>query len=178
MKTFLWFILLFELAINVHGQEFSKDFKSVTVDKQVREFPDRFDLATPLSSFISLTYVYINGRDHLLRSVNTIKNSSLFPDSTSPDSPVPDDEKKWYLDTKINEVIIYKDSVAFVISKTEDVLQFYYSARSFYFEAGKWVTAGEDAAENIEDARQFISSHIDGYFTEFRLIQKEFYGAK
>jgi TATA-box binding protein (TBP) (component of TFIID and TFIIIB) len=50
--------------------------------------------------------------------------------------------------------------------------------RSFYFEAGKWVTSGERTAENIEDARQFISSHIDGYFTEFRLIQKEFYGAK
>jgi hypothetical protein len=178
MKNFLSFVFLFTLILNTYGQGSSKDFKSITVDKQVKEFPEQFDLGTPLNSFITLNYIYINGTDHLLRAVNTIKNNSLFPDSTAPNSHVPDDEKEKYLDTKINEVIIYKDSVAFVISKTEDVLQFYYSVRSFYFEAGKWVTSGERTAENIEDARQFISSHIDGYFTEFRLIQKEFYGAK
>lgn len=176
MKAFLSFICLFVLTMNSHEQQISPDFKTITINKKIKEFSDQFDLSSPLHSFITLKYISINGKNRLLRSVSTVKDREIFPDSTAEDSQVPANVKNRYLEIKINEVITYKDSVAFVISEDFDEdQQFYYSIRSFYLEAGNWVTSGESTAQNIEDAHQFVADRAELFFQDFHLILKDFY---
>jgi hypothetical protein len=176
MKNSLLFVLLLALAINTYGQEFSSDFKTIAVNKKIKEFPDRFDLSSPLNSFITLNYIYINGKDRLLKTIYTIKYKSTLPDSIKTDSQVNEDEKRKYLDVKIDEITIYKDSVTFVISEDIDnEYRPYFSIRSFYLESNNWVTSGENTSLNIEEARQIIKDRAKMFFEEFKSIQNEFY---
>ena len=176
MKTFLSFVCLFVFSMTSREQQSSSDFKTITVNKKVREFSDQFDLRSPLYSFITLKYISINGKNRLLKSVNTVKNEAIFPDSMAEDLQVPAEVKMRYLEVKIDEVITYKDSVAFVISEdTDEEQQFYYSIRSFYLEAANWVTSGESTARNIEDAHQFIKDRAELFIQDLRMILKNFY---
>lgn len=171
MKILL--LILFVLVKNCYGQDLSIDFKTIPVGKNVKEFPDNFDLNSPLNSFVTFKYASANGKNGLLQSVNSIKTKRYFPDSTATNSLVPADERNRYLNIKINEVIIYKDSVAFVISQDEDIeKQSYYSIRSFYLEGGKWVTSGESTAKSIEQAHQFISDRAILFYEDFQSAQK------
>jgi len=162
--------------MNSREQQISSDFKTITVNKKVREFSDQFDLRSPLRSFITLKYISLNGKNRLLKSVNSVKNRAILPDSMAEDSQVPDDVKIRYLEVMIDEVITYKDSVAFVISEDADEeQQFYYSIRSFYLEAGHWMTSGESTARNIEDAHKFIENRVELFIQDLRMTLKNFY---
>jgi hypothetical protein len=164
------------ITTDSYEQEFSSAFKIVTINKKVKEFPNKFDLNSPLNSFITLQYIYIDGKYKLLRSVNTIKNRSIFPDSSQDDIKIADETKVRYLNVTINEVIFYKDSIAFVISENEDEdHQSYFSIRSFYLEAAFWVTSGESTSLSIEESHQFINERADLFFEDFKSILNEFY---
>ena len=176
MKFFLLLTLMLVITTESYEQEFSSAFKIVTVNRKIKEFPNRFDLSSPLNSFISLQYIYIDEKYKLLRSVNTIKNKSIFPDSSQNDVIIEGKPKERYLNVKINEVISYKDSIAFVISESEDEdHQPYFSIRSFYLEAARWVTSGESTSLSIVEAHQFINNKADLFFEDFESIQNEFY---
>jgi hypothetical protein len=169
MKIALSILLSFIFVLKSYGQDLSPDFKTISVNKKIREFPDQFDLSSPLNSFVTLKYIYINGKNRLLRSVNTIKNKLLFPDSSAQNSQVSEEKKNKYLNTIILEIIIYKDSIAFVINEDEES---YYSVRSFYLELGNWVSSGESVLNSVEEARQFISDRAMLFFQDFRMVQK------
>jgi hypothetical protein len=176
MKSSLSFILLFLLIISAYGQEFPSDFKTVTINKQLNQFPDQFDLSSPLASFVTFNYTFINGKDKLLRIICSIKHKSLLPDSTASDSQVSEEVKKLHLYATINQVIIYKDSISFVISHMiGENKGSYYSIRSFYVELGKWVNNGEDLCNDIRSARRFIINRAEIFFEDFQQIQKKFY---
>jgi len=175
MKTVVSFLIAVLLSLKINAQDESLNFKMITINKQVKDFPDQFDLSSPLNSFVTLKYIYANGKNRLLRSVNSIKNKSIFPDSTVQDSQPADDARNRHLNIKIKEVITYRDSVAFVLSEDEDDEGKYYSIRSFSIETGKWVTGGEDGRRDIDEARQFILDRAWLFFENFKLIQKNFF---
>lgn len=64
----------------------SSDFKTVTVNKKVKDFSDKFDLSSPLNSYITYSYIEINGKDGLLSRICTTPNKQYWPDSTAVDS--------------------------------------------------------------------------------------------
>lgn len=165
MKYFFLNFFLCVLCLNVFGQNLSSDFIITPVNKMVKEFPDTFDLSSPLKSLITLSYIYINGKDRLLREVSTIKNRYYFPDSTAPDLHVTDRIKSRFLETTVKEIIYYKDSIACTISKTQDSL---YSIRPFYLENGKWVQGGEDERNSIDESRQHFEKFADSYLQLLR----------
>lgn len=149
-KAFPVFLLLL-CFFTGFGQELSSDFKIVTVNKKVREFPDLFDLSSPLSSCISFNYLLINGKDGLLRPASSRRIQSYLPDPGAKDSKVSEKSRNNYLDKLINEVVIYKDTIACVISVYTETL---YSIRFLSLENSKWVNAGEDVGTSIADSRQ------------------------
>lgn len=169
-------MLLFILSMNSYEQELSSDFKTITVNKRLSDFPDKFDLSSPLNSFITINYIFINGKDRLLRAVCSAGKKSLCPDSTAADSPVSDDIKNLHLNAVINEIVLYKNSVAFVISHMiSEEKESYFSIRSFYLELGNWVNNGEDLRDDLTSARLFVRNGAELFFENFQWIQKNFY---
>ncbi len=175
MKKFLLAVTILAITITGYGQSPVSKFKTINVDKKIKEFPDQFDLSSPLNSFVTLYYIYANGRNGLLRSVNTIRNKSLLPEPDAPNANVSDADKNMYIETKVDEIIYYKDSVAFVINEIEEDGIESFVCRSFYFEANKWVTSGESPVPTMEEARQFVKGRAPLFFAEYESIQDEFY---
>lgn len=154
--------------MNSYGQELSSDFRTVPVNKKIKEFPDQFDLSTPLKSCITFNYLLVNGKECFLRIASTEKNKYSFPDSNAPDSKVTEEARNKYLNMNIKEVIIYKDSVASVISEFKESR---YSIRGFNLENGKWVNAGENQRSTMAESRQYFAKYAGQQLCTLRKIK-------
>ena len=171
MKLFSALISLFIIA-NAYGQEINSDFRTIAVNKKVKEFPDKFDLSSPLNSFVTLKYILMNGKDGLQWKICSADKRSSLPDSTSPDSEVPEDVRQFHLNTIIQDIILYKDSVAFIISQLfQDDGEPFYSVRNFHPEQGKWVVNGEDLFHDIKSANKYIRNRAGYFYKDFQLSQ-------
>lgn len=171
MKLFSALIFLFIIA-NANGQQFTSDFRTIAVNKKVKEFPDKFDLTSPLNSFVTLKYILMNGKDGLQWKICSPDKKSLLPDSTAPDSEVPENVRLVHLNTIIQEIILYKDSVAFIISQlSQDNGKSFYSVRNFHPEKGKWVVNGEDLFPDIESANEYIRNRAEYFYKDYQLGQ-------
>ena len=174
MKLFFPVLPLLITAI-ADGQPFNANFKILPIKKKVKDFPDKFDLSSALNSFITLKYILINGKDGLQRKICSANKKSSLPDSTAFDSEVPADIKQQHLNTVIQEIVLYKDSVAFVISQlTEDNGDVYYSVRNFHPENANWVVNGEDLFRDIESANKYIHDRAEYFYRDFLLNQKTY----
>jgi len=151
MKIAFPVFLLLLCFLHSPAQELSSDFKIVPVNKRINEFPDKFDLTSPLSSCISFNYLLINGKDGLFRSASSRRIQAYLPDSKAKDSKVSEKSRNNYLNKLINEVVIYKDSIACAISVYSESL---YSIRYLSLENSRWVNAGEDVGTSVADSRQ------------------------
>ena len=158
MKNSLIFLVLSLLSIMTFGQDLPKEFKTVLVNKKIKEFRDTIDLSSPLKTCASVNYIMINGKNSLWREVSTVRFKAFMPDPTVPDSKVTEEVKSRFLETTIKEIIYYKDSVACAISEIRDSL---FSIRPFYFENGKWLQAGEDERKSMESARQHFAKYAE-----------------
>ena len=167
MKNALTLFFVFILSMNAFCQELSKDFKTIKVNKKISEFPDKFDLSSPLNSCITYNYIRINGKDRLLCSVNSILYKADLPDTNAPDSKISAADRDIYLNTIIKEVIIYKDSIACVIGEYKPSR---FSVRSFRYEFGKWVSFGESIRNNIEESRQHFAEYAVLYLHQLQRV--------
>ena len=171
MKLFSALISFFIIA-NANGQQFDSDFRIITVNKKIKEFPDKFDLSSPLKSFVTLKYILINGKDGLQWRICSADKKSLLPDSTAPDSEVPESLRLVHFNTVIQEIILYKDSVAFIISQVpQGNGESFYSVRNFHPEKGKWVVNGEDLFPDIESTNEYIRNRAVYFYKDYELGQ-------
>jgi uncharacterized iron-regulated protein len=155
------------MSLMIYGQDLSSNFKTITVNKKIKEFPDTMDLSSPLKACITINYIMINGKDRLWREVSTVKFKATMPDSTTHDSKVPENIKSLYLETTIKEIIYYKDSLACSIS---EVKQSNYLVRFYNLESNKWVNSGEDEKNSLENARLHFKKYADQNLNELRQI--------
>lgn len=140
--VFIFGILLSSLALNA---------QTTTVNKKLKEYPDKFDLSTPLKAGITFSYFAVNGEESLWRENSSYFIKAYFPNKSETQRRKVDNSYKSYLlNATIKEVIVYKDSVACMITQndTED-----YSIRMLGFEDGRWLNIGEDLGESLEAAR-------------------------
>jgi len=152
MKHYFTFLLLIFLFTNVHSQEVKSDIKLRSIEKQVKEFSNKYDLSTPLNSFITFKYLKSEGKQKLYRSVNSYRIKGAFPKENAPDARVKDTKKEKLLNTKIREIIVYKDSIACVITDYTTAPMCIITYLSL--EDGKWLNAGEDLGNDLADARK------------------------
>lgn len=157
-----WFII-----VNANGQPSDSLFKTISVNKRVKEFPDTFDLSSPLKSFVTLKYILLNGKEGLQWKVCPADKRSMLPDSTAADADVPQSVRELHLNTMILEIVFYKDSIALIMSQlTGDNGESFYSVRNFHTEEGKWVVNGEDLFQGIEGARDYISKRANYFYQQ------------
>ncbi|MBE0643907.1 MAG: hypothetical protein IH600_07485 [Bacteroidetes bacterium] len=151
-RAFIAAFILITFSTSLHAQNVADDVQVVEVNKRVRDFPDRYDLSSPLRSFVTFKHLMAKGSQSLLRSVNTYRNRAYFPEDDAPDVQVEPEKRTSILGTHIREVVLYRDSVAAVLTDYQDgplVIITY-----MIHEDGKWLSAGEDLGNDLEDARK------------------------
>lgn len=168
MKRNISLLFFIMLHLNSFEQELSQNFKIIQIDKKLIDFPDTLDLSSPLKSFITISYIMANGKNHLWRSVSTQKIKYFLPESTAPDSKLSATERVYFLNSIIKEIIIYKDSVACVISQFRETR---YRIRGMNLENGKWVNIGEDVEESLESAKQHFNKYAYNSLLNLRKVQ-------
>ena len=154
-QVFAFTILLIILSTITYAQNDEKDFVIMNINKQVNEYLDHFDLSSPINSFITFKYLQSEGKQGLYRSVNSYKYRDFFPKENTPDAIVQEETKEKLLNTKINEIVIYKDSVAGIITDPPAKSTFTLPMQIITYltlEEGKWLNAGENLGNDIDDA--------------------------
>ncbi len=149
MKILFVSIISIFAFVNLLKAQRQNDFQVITINRTVKEHKDTLDLSTPLKSFVSFKYLKSKGKEALYRDVNSYKIKALFPDKNTPDKSTDELKKESLLNTKINEILIYNDSVAGVISDYQPPLQI---VTYLTFENGQWLNAGEGLGNNKKDA--------------------------
>ena len=149
-KLIIIVLILFVNLITVNAQEQTTELRLINVDKNLKDYTNRYDLSTPLKSFITFKFLQSEGKKSKYRSVNSYRIKGAFPKESTPDIEVADTKKISILNKKIKEVIYYKDSVAAVLSPYVEPMYiiYYYS-----LENGKWLGAGEGLGNDLNDAR-------------------------
>ena len=105
MKRFISILAICCVAIAVKAQ-------STTINKQLKDFPETFDLSTPLDAGITCSYLAVNGKDNLWRDASAYMIREYLPKCNAPDRTVNEIKKTRMLNATIKEVIVYRDSVA------------------------------------------------------------------
>lgn len=169
-KIFL--ILSFMACSGTHGycQNDTGMVRVEPIDKRIGGFEDKFNLGTPLNSYLTFSYILADGRRGLLKSVITYRNQSDMPDPATPDKPLGEQQRKKLLDRKIVEMRYYGDSVAAVILEYDELPT--HIIGWLTYEDGQWMNAGEDLGNSLEDARMRAdqkSEQIAGYVR--RIVQ-------
>jgi hypothetical protein len=144
MKRFISILVICCLAAAIKAQ-------STTINKQLKNFPDTFDLSTPLNAGITCSYLIVNGKENLWRNASAYMIREYLPKSKALDRTVNETKKTRMLNGTIKEVIVYKDSVACMITQIDSA---FYSIRALGFEEGKWLNIGEDMGNGLENSRE------------------------
>ena len=135
---------------------------TLDINKTLKDFSEIYNQETPLNAFISIKYVLVNGRESKLKQLSSYYLKDRLSD-TVPDIMVDEKRKNKLLDSHIDRVLIYHDSIAAVINK---ISENFYGLWNFYRENGKWVSAGEDlGGETIIESeitfREKAKMHIE-----------------
>jgi len=128
------------------------DAQSIIINKQLKDFPDTFDLSTPLNAGVTCSYLLVNEKDNLLwRDASAYTIREFFPKNNAISLIVNEAYKTRLLNGTIEEVLVYKDSIACTITQIDTT---YYSIRMLDFEDGKWLNIGEDMGRSLENSRE------------------------
>ncbi|MDR2388174.1 MAG: hypothetical protein LBD89_00095 [Tannerellaceae bacterium] len=134
------------------------DFETMDIDKPVKDFPVKYSCETPLDAYIAISYIGVNGKQSLWRPFSAYRFHHLFADENTKDKTIPEKNRNELLNREIKECIIYKDSVAAVITGSDkDSL---YLIRYLSKENGKWLNAGENIEEGLAKARASIIDYL------------------
>ncbi len=161
MKRCLFlFILSFIWGLTPYAQLKKEDFKIKEINKKVKDFNLQMDLNHPLNSFVSLYKLRIEGKLSQYRNIYSYRLKGYQPKSNTADIEIPDEKKEKLLNTKITEVIYYKDSIACILSP---YIQSMYLITYFSFENGAWLCAGEDLGADLKSARDNFMSKAPNF---------------
>jgi len=146
-------------CISTTGIAQNNDFKTITINKLVNEFPEQYSKATPIDAFISISNIIANGKMSMKRAYSSYSIYQSLSKKRTLDQEVSEKSKNQILNWKIKECIIYKDSAAAVISAINDTNTFHLI---LYFskENGEWLFAKEDGGEEFVDAQNKATNHL------------------
>ncbi|WP_165024903.1 erythromycin esterase family protein [Dysgonomonas sp. ZJ279] len=151
--------LVFSLTTLTAISQNTNDFKTIAVDKRVKDFPEEYSKATPIDAFISISNITANGKMSMKRAYSSYSIYQSFSKQRTPDREIPEELKNKILNWEIKECIIYRDSTAAVISTMDDANSFYLI---IYFskENGEWLLAKEDGVGEFVDAQNKAINHL------------------
>lgn len=153
---FFYFVFIL-ISFTVIAQN-KADFETMDIDKPVKDFPVKYSCETPLDAYLAISYIGANGKQSMWRSFSSYRFHYSFADENTKDKTIPEKNRNEILNREIKECIIYKDSVAAVITTSDkDSL---YLIRYLSKENGKWLNAGEDIEEGLAKARASIIDYL------------------
>ena len=116
-----------------------EDYKSVNVNKSLKEYTEINKQDSPINAFISFKYISVSGQKSKYKALSSFSMQSRYKEDT-PNIRVDDKTRDKHLNTVVNKVFVYNDLVAGVVNRMYDD---YYGLWFFYQENGKWMNAGE-----------------------------------
>jgi len=135
MKRLIFSLLLVIAFTN----SFSQDYHTQIINKKVNDFAYTNDFSTPLNAFVSLQYLIADGRWYDVFKKSTYRFH--IGNSNEPsDQETTEENKTAELNSTIQEIITYCDSIAEVIYIERDSI---YYTRSLLCEQGVWVNSGQ-----------------------------------
>jgi hypothetical protein len=167
MKSKIAFTVLLLSVLIACQRNVKSDFKTIQVNKKIRDFQDVMDLSSPLKAGISISYLTINGKNSGWYKLSSERLKPFFSDTTAADSQVPENIKVEYLNTEIKEIITYRDSIAWVISEANDSS---FLLRWLNLEHINWVNDGEDGSRSIEALHQLIHQNATTALNRLRKV--------
>jgi len=117
-----------------------KEYKTIDVNKSLKEYPKINKQDSPINAFISFKYFSASGQRSKYKELSCFSLQSRLKDGT-PDINIDEKTRNKHLNTVVNKVFIYNNLVAGVVNRMCDD---YYGLWFFYQEKGKWMNAGED----------------------------------
>ena len=156
-------IILSLVAMNVSFTCKANDgWETIKIDRRVSDYAFKgIDQSSPLSYYLSRAYVMSEGKMGLMAKMSTIK---LELDTCEVDVAVDSAKKQRILDEKIVKIVIYKDTVAAIVTEYGDWQIFSYT----WIENGKWVNGGQGLAENMEDTDRQLKENMPNIYGIFR----------
>ncbi|MDR0507677.1 MAG: hypothetical protein LBH32_12810 [Dysgonamonadaceae bacterium] len=152
MKKLFIFLLLVIACTASHSQ----DFVITSVDKQVKEYGEKFDFSTPLDAYVSFQYLLAKGKNSMFRNVSSFKIQPAISKNAK-DVGVPENYKNFLINQTIKGVVTYKDPVAAVVCSYQDSL---YSFRYFTLEENQWLNCGEDVATGLSATYEKVKNNL------------------
>ncbi|MFA6482973.1 MAG: hypothetical protein WCW62_10370 [Bacteroidales bacterium] len=166
MKIFLLTITasIFISVLSI-GQSLSGDFEILKVNKLQKDFPDEFNLSSPLKSRITLGYIWINGTDGLYRKIRIQSGKIFDPPEKTPNKVVSENARNFYLNSTISEIILYKDSLACAITRYKESR---YSCEYFELDKNQWLYSGGDPCSSLEECHKQFNRSVSYLLTRMR----------
>lgn len=106
----------------------------LNVGKTASDFPENYDLSSPLNASVAIAYLFSSGRfSRYPQFASRTLTPRLGEMKDRPADPS-------HLNNTIDRVLVYRDKLAGIVKKHKD----FYAIQYFYLENGKWMCAGED----------------------------------
>ena len=151
---FLTTFFLFFSVCFIFAQNLQTDYKVLNVNKQVSNITYSKPYASALENYIARIHLWINGEYSPIYSemIDEIVRQS-------PRNKYSEKSAEKMLNSEIEQVVIYKDSIGFVFRKDKTDPDGYLVGTSV-FENGKWLGNGEDIcfANNIDETKQYVEN--------------------
>ncbi|MGB5989733.1 MAG: peptidase E [Marinifilaceae bacterium] len=116
------------------------DYKTILINKAVKEYAINNKQDSPLNSFVGYKRILSNGKMSKTKALSCSYLQNKLEDN-APDKIVNKKKRDKNLNTIVNKIFIYNDVFAGVVNRMYDD---YYGLWYFYKENGKWLNAGED----------------------------------
>ena len=141
------------------------EWETKKIDRRVSDYAFKgIDQSSPLNYYLSRAYVLSEGKMGLMAKMSTAK---FELDTCATDEVVNAAKRQRILDEKIVKIVIYKDSVAAIVTEYGDWLIFSYT----WIENGKWVNGGQGMAENMEDTDRQLKENMPTLYRDLPRIK-------
>lgn len=141
------------------------EWETIKIDHRVSDYAFKgIDQSSPLNYYLSRANVMSEGKMGLMAKMSSAK---FELDTCATDEVVDATKKQRILDEKIVKIVIYKDSVAAIVTEYGDWLIFSYT----WIENGKWVNGGQGMAENMEGTDRQLKESLPTFYQDLPRIK-------
>jgi hypothetical protein len=164
LKRFMLLLVMLPAATFISAQE---QFIQQQINRRVSEYNHvGIDQSSPLSYYLSRAYIMAEGKMGQMAKMSTAK---FELDTCEVNVPVDSAKKQRILDEKILKIVIYKDSVAAIVTEYSENWQLFSYT---WIENGKWMNGGQGMAEGMENTDRQIKENLPLLYQDLPRIKE------
>lgn len=152
-------------ASESNRQQSAGEARQYAVNRTVAEFAQAEDFSTPESAYAAINRVMASGSREGWMRVSTKASAERIAQSMQQDQPVPAEWAKVVLNARILKVLIQDDRAMVIAEFGQDLssqkIVNPIDARSLKLEDGRWLNAGEDRFDTVEQAAKKFGAIVE-----------------